>query len=393
MAVAEEAGDFDTLLAAVDSAGLTSTLTTGGPFTLFAPTDEAFAALPAGTLDALLADPEALTEVLFYHVVAGELTASDLESRSYVTTAQGQDIAVTTLMSINLNGVPVSQADIEANNGVIHVIDQVLLPPTADLVQTASDAGNFTTLVAAIAAAGLASALQGPGPFTVFAPTEAAFAALPAGTLDALLADPPTLMAMLQYHVVDGKLYSGDLRDAVSAQTLAGFPILFPFFGAQVNNSLVGPANVLATNGVLHVIDTVLLPPAKDIFETATEVGLSTLITAIEAADLVNALQAPGPFTVFAPMNAAFDELAPGTLDALLQDPEALSDILLYHVAEEQFFAGELIGVTTLHTLQGQSLLVDLSTGILINDASVSTADFITRNGVIHLIDKVLLPN
>jgi len=117
------------------------------------------------------------------------------------------------------------------------------------------------------------------------------------------------------------------------------------------------------------------------------------LATALQAADLVSALQGPGPFTVFAPTDSAFATLPAGTLDALLQDPQALADILLYHVVDGQFFAGDLIGVTAATTLQGQAVSVDLRSGVRIDDASVITADILTRNGVIHVIDRVLLPN
>jgi uncharacterized surface protein with fasciclin (FAS1) repeats len=390
--VAQGAGSFNTLLAAVEAAGLTSVLQGDGPYTVFAPTDAAFNALPAGVLDGLLADPNALADVLLYHVASGELLASDLEGDSYVTTAQGQDIAIT-LGSIKLNGVPVSQADIMASNGVIHVIDQVLLPPSGDLVQVAADAGTFTTLVAAVQAAGLESALQGDGPFTVFAPTDAAFAALPPGTVEGLLADPAALAEVLKYHVLDAKVYTGDLDGTVSAQTLAGYPVLFSSAGAQVNNSLVGPSNVLATNGVIHVIDTVLLPPTKDLVETAVDAGFSTLVTAVQAAGLVDALQGPGPLTVFAPTNEAFANLAPGVLESLLADPQALANVLLYHVASGQFFAGDLLGVPSITMLQGQSASINLTGGVFIDDASVTSTDIIATNGVIHVINQVLLPN
>jgi uncharacterized surface protein with fasciclin (FAS1) repeats len=388
---AQEAGSFNTLLAAVDAAGLTSTLTGGGPFTVFAPTDAAFDALPAGTLDALLADKQALTDVLLYHVVSGSFLAADLQDRAAVTTAQGQDIAIT-LGSVKLNGVTVGQADIKASNGVIHVIDQVLLPPSMDVVGIAADNADFSTLVTAVQAAGLVSALQGPGPFTVFAPTNAAFAALPSGTLDALLADPQALAEVLKYHVVSGKLYAGDLRDTYSAQTLAGFPILFPSLGAQVNNSLVGPANILATNGVIHVIDQVLLPPSMDIVETATAAGFTTLATAIEAAGLVSALKGPGPFTVFAPTEDAFGKLTEGALETLLANPDQLAQVLLYHVVDGRYFSADVARESSLTTLQGTPVTVSTSGEVLIENATVTSFDVITTNGVIHVIDTVLIP-
>jgi uncharacterized surface protein with fasciclin (FAS1) repeats len=389
---ASAAGQFSTLLTAVEAAGLTATLTTGGPFTVFAPTDAAFDALPAGTLDALLADTDALSQVLLYHVLNGEFTATQLEGLSSVETLQGQPLVVT-LGSVAVNGVTVQQGDIQADNGITHVIDQVLLPPELDIVETAVATAGFSTLAAAVEAAGLIAALQADGPFTVFAPTDEAFAALPAGTLDALLADPAALAEVLLYHVVDGRVFARDLDGVVSTETLAGFPVLFDLSdGAKVNSADITATDILTTNGVIHVIDEVLLPPTGDIVETAVAAGFSTLATALTAANLVDALKAEGPFTVFAPTEEAFAALPEGALDGLLADLDALTDVLLYHVVSGQIFSGNLADGATAETLQGQSVTVDLSDGVKIDNANVTVADIITKNGVIHVIDAVLLP-
>jgi uncharacterized surface protein with fasciclin (FAS1) repeats len=163
---------------------------------------------------------------------------------------------------------------------VIHVIDQVILPPDAaaseegaaesmaapagNIAEVAAAAGNFTTLLAAVEAAGLVDDLTGEGPFTVFAPTDEAFAALPAGTIDTLLADPEgALRDILLYHVVSGKVMSGDLSDGMTADTLQGAPVTFVVAdgAVKVNDANVVAADVEASNGVIHVIDAVILPP------------------------------------------------------------------------------------------------------------------------------------
>ncbi|MEO8223837.1 MAG: fasciclin domain-containing protein [Gammaproteobacteria bacterium] len=142
--------------------------------------------------------------------------------------------------------------------------------PTAragDIVETAAAAGSFNTLVAAVKAAGLVEALKGPGPLTVFAPTDAAFAKLPAGTLDDLLkpANKEKLKGILLYHVVSGKVMSADLKGTVTPATLEGakLTIVASASGVTVNGAKVTTADVAASNGVIHVIDTVVLPPAK----------------------------------------------------------------------------------------------------------------------------------
>lgn len=128
---AREAGSFTTLLAAVDAAGLGDTLAGGGPFTVFAPSDEAFAKLPAGTVESLLADPAKLTDVLTYHVVPGRVTAADAAALSCAPTVQGAELTITTDGGVHVGDASVVSADIEATNGVIHVIDRVLLPAAA----------------------------------------------------------------------------------------------------------------------------------------------------------------------------------------------------------------------------------------------------------------------
>jgi len=213
------AGSFTTLAAALDAAGLVDTLKGPGPFTVFAPTDDALAKLPAGTVESLLANPDELRSVLTYHVLPGRATVADVITLQGATTVQGEDIAISSEGGVRINDASVIQTDILASNGVIHVPDSVILPPlmtaqpspapaTGDIVDTAVAAGSFSTLATALGAAGLVDTLKGPGPFTVFAHTDEAFAKLPAGTLDGLLADPEALRAVLTYHVVDCALAS-----------------------------------------------------------------------------------------------------------------------------------------------------------------------------------------
>jgi transforming growth factor-beta-induced protein len=251
---AVEAGNFETLVAAVQAAGLVDALKGEGPFTVFAPTDDAFAALPEGTIDALLADPEGdLTQILLYHVVPGKVMAADVSDGLEAETLQGSKAA----FSIDGDAVKIADAnivatDIETSNGVIHVIDAVILPPAGDdagmmekdIVDTAVEAGGFETLVAAVQAE--------------------AFAMLPEGTLETLLADPAgDLTQILLYHVIPGKVMAADVSDGLEAETLQGSKAVFSADGDAV---MIGDATIVATdietsNGVIHVIDAVILPP------------------------------------------------------------------------------------------------------------------------------------
>jgi transforming growth factor-beta-induced protein len=414
-------GSFNTLVAAVQAAGLVDTLTSDGPFTVFAPTDEAFAKLPAGTLDELLANPEQLKDILLYHVVPGKVMAADvltLDGKSADTALEGKQIAIAidgdkVILNESANVVA---TDVAASNGVIHVIDSVILPPAdeamaeMDIVDTAVANGSFTTLVAAVQAAGLVDTLKGEGPFTVFAPTDEAFAKLPAGTLDQLLANPDELKNILLYHVVPGKVMAADVvgLDGQSADTaLEGKQIAVKIDGDKVllnDSAAVVSTDVAASNGVIHVIDSVILPPAdemmadKDIIDTAVADGrFTTLAAAIEAAGLVETLKGEGPFTVFAPTDDAFAKLPAGTVEALLQDIPQLTNILLYHVVPGKVMAADVVG------LNGQSadtaldgaqiaITVDGDKVMLNENVMVIITDIATTNGVIHVIDAVLLP-
>ncbi|MBK8626287.1 MAG: fasciclin domain-containing protein [Saprospiraceae bacterium] len=258
--------NHNTLEAAVGAAGLVNTLNGAGPFTVFAPTDDAFAALPDGTVDALLADIPALTAILTYHVVGANALSTSLSDGQVITTLNGFDITVTIAANgVFINDAKVTVADIVADNGVVHVIDAVLLPPVAPntVVDIIVNSPDHNTLEAAVIAAGLAGTLSGEGPFTVFAPTDAAFAALPDGTVDALLADIPALTAILTYHVVGANALSTSLSDGQVITTLNGSDITVTINadGVFINDTKVTVADIVADNGVVHVIDAVLLPP------------------------------------------------------------------------------------------------------------------------------------
>jgi transforming growth factor-beta-induced protein len=386
---------FSTLVTAVQAAGLVETLQSEGPFTVFAPTNDAFAQLPEGALDELLANPAQLEQVLLYHVVPGKVMASDVVSLTSAETAPGIPVSITVDGDVvTVGGAQVTITDIEASNGVIHVIDSVILPP-GDIVATAVDAGSFTTLAAALEAAGLVEALQAEGPFTVFAPTDEAFANLPEGTLESLLADPEQLQQILLYHVAEGRLTAEDVTGMESIQTLQGksINVQADMGSVMLNEANVAAADVIASNGIIHVIDTVLIPP-MDMVETAQADGrFTTLLAAAEAAGLVETLKGEGPFTLFAPTDDAFARLPAGTIEALLEDPDQLSAILLYHVVSGKVMAADVVELESAETVQGQPVSIRIEGDqVFINDAQVIITDIETSNGVIHVIDSVLLP-
>lgn len=452
------------LMTADNSEGtdLVGTLSSEGPFTVFAPTNDAFAAL-LDQLDGFdsLSDfdtdeeRELLTTILTYHVVAGVAAKStDLSDQMTVSTVQGEDL------TINLEGgvfikdatevnAEVVIADVIASNGVVHVIDKVMLPQVIiDALNQEEMTNNNGTLVdivvateplsileAAVIKADLVATLSSDGPFTVFVPTDDAFVAL----LEILGDDYNSLddfdtaeeMALLKnillYHVIPAEVKSTDLSAGQVSTAFEGNSVeiissgeTFVIGDASDTNANITSVDIMASNGVAHTIDKVLLPQSaidfvvslqlKTIVETAVATDdLSLLVESLIQADagLVETLNGDGPFTVFAPTNAAFASL----LDTLGDDYNSLSDfdtdeekqllvsILTYHVvAGNAAFSTDLSDGQSIETFQGENIGIKIQDGTVhVEDAtdmnaSVVLADVEASNGVVHIINKVLLP-
>jgi uncharacterized surface protein with fasciclin (FAS1) repeats len=328
--VATESGSFPTLLAAVEAAGLVDALSdSSASLTVFAPTEAAFAALPEGTLDSLLADPDALANVLTYHVLGSSVDASAALGLAPTTveTLNGNDIAVTKRDDANLyvNLSKVVDYDIEASNGVIHVIDSVLLPPdltpsTMTIAEIAQADGNFDTLVAALTAANLVGTVNDPdASLTVFAPTDAAFEELGDAALNYLLNNPEILESTLLYHVVAGAELSS--IDAIAAAgtslTMANddeATISLGETGLMIEGANIVTTDIVASNGIIHVIDVVLEAPSATgaplAVTLASNGSFSTLSGLIEDAGLTDELMDPNAnVTIFAPTDEAFAQM------------------------------------------------------------------------------------
>ena len=281
------------------------------------------------------------------------------------------------------------------------------------IVDIALAGENFSILVAALQAADLVETLQGEGPFTVFAPTDEAFEAL----LEALeieaadLLAHPQLADVLLYHVVAGAVMSTDLEDGMEAETVGGESVTISLEdGVFVNEAEVVTADIEADNGVIHVIDSVLVPESfvleveeeeEEEVVTTTIVDIavgdenfSTLVAALQAADLVETLQGEGPFTVFAPTDEAFEALLEALeIEAadLLAHPQ-LADVLLYHVVSGAVMSGDLVDGSEVATVGGETIKVDLEDGVFVNESEVVAPDIEADNGVIHVINAVLVP-
>lgn len=399
--------DHNTLETAVIAADLAGTLSGPGPFTLFAPTDAAFAAIDPAVLTALLDDPSGdLTKILTHHAVSGVASSDNIFDGLVISSLLGQNLTFDASgNALTINGANISVANIAASNGIVHVIDAVLLPEIRPetVVDVVVNSPDHNTLETAVLAAGLQGALSGPGPFTLFAPTDAAFAALDPAVLNAALADPQGLLTqVLTYHAVNGVASAGRLFDGQKMSTLLGQNIEFSLTGgAMVNNANITVTDIRTKNGIVHVIDAVLLPEAPEPTPAASIVDIvvnspdhNTLETAVLAAGLEVALSGPGPFTLFAPTDAAFAALDPAVLNAALADPQGLlTEVLTYHAVRGVATSDMLFDGQRMQTLQGTNVQFGINAnGAFINNAQITVTDIKAENGVVHVIDMVLLP-
>ena len=368
-----------------------------------------------------------LDSVLTYHVHAGAVYASQLTNGQKVSTLDGSQVLTVAINGavVKINEATVVRANLNCSNGVVHAINGVLVPsdfalPPKDILTLAVGTPDLSTLVAAVTAANITGALAMPyGPYTLFAPTNEAFAKIPKATLDYLLAHPDELRPILFYHLTDHRTYADEIHNFQREQTLdRGQEIVFIVNATGVfvdDVSKVVTPNIDATNGVIHLVDTVLLPrgleeraadwaaaggvdleidePAlPNIVQLAqANANLSTLVTALTKAGLVTTLEGAGPFTVFAPTNEAFNRLPPGVLNHLLNNTAELKDVLLYHVVAGAVHSGDLTNHEQIPSLLARhNLTVDIvgpNHNVIIIDfeARVTDPNNDASNGVVHI--------
>ncbi|PKR81378.1 hypothetical protein CW751_04800 [Brumimicrobium salinarum] len=396
--------DHTTLEAAIDAAGLTTTLSDPtAEFTVFAPNDAAFTALLSElgiTATDLLASSD-LPDILQYHVLTGTTNAADISNGDIVTPLNNVNtlkLTVTSTSDVYVNQAQVNGADIPASNGVVHSLNAALLS-NETVADVAIDNG-FNTLVAAVVQAELLPSLTDPfAELTVFAPSDAAFtdALTNLGISAADLLASPDLQDILLYHVLNTEVASsgisnGDLITPLNANNTLKATVKSNG-DVFVNHAQVTMADVTAENGTVHGIDKVVLEN-ETVVDAAIDNGFNILTQAVVAAELLPALTNPfEEYTVFAPTDAAFNNYIAdaGITAADLLADNMLANILLYHTLNMEVLSVDLTnGMVT--TMEGNDVIIDLSNGVMVNDANVVTADVTTENGVVHAIDKVLVP-
>jgi transforming growth factor-beta-induced protein len=424
--VAVADGRFTILVTALQTTGLDATLAdTSKSFTVFAPTDDAFNLLGTETIDALLADTDTLSSILTYHVLGNAVDASSAIglAGSKVLTANDKSIALSLDDNdLLINVSTVIDPDVMADNGIIHVIDAVLMPPKditlsdKNIVETAiaDPDGRFTTLVTALQATELDAVLADETKvYTVFAPTNDAFSLIGQENIDNLLANTDILADILLQHVLPIP------ADSITAYIFNGKPVLTASgaevivkINAETDMLTFGGANIIikdiyTSNGIIHVIDAVIVGdvalPESPMTITDVAAGnedFSILVSALQATGLDSVLaDMEGNYTVFAPTNTAFDKLPEGTLDALLQDTDALSNILLYHV----YASGTVLADSAIAIAQSDASVIEMTnmsqlalsfndSTLFANGSRIVMADQMASNGVIHVIDNIILP-
>jgi transforming growth factor-beta-induced protein len=394
--------NFTTLTTAVVTAELLPALS--NPFaelTVFAPSNEAFEDLAEALdtdLNGILA-LDNLADVLSYHVLGSEVDAASVTNGAIVdpiNTTNSIKMTKTSTGSVYANQAMVTLADVGADNGIVHVLDAVILP-NETVVDVAIDNG-FTTLTTAVVTAELLPALTNPfAELTVFAPSNEAFTAL----ADALDTDIDGILALdnladvLTYHVLGSEVDAASVTNGAVVDALSTTNTIKMTKTSEgkvfANHAEVTLADVGADNGIVHVLDAVILP-SETVVDVAIDNGFTTLTTAVVTAELLPALTNPfEEYTVFAPTNDAFVDLAEA-LEVEVSDIlelENLSDILLYHVVDGTI-TSDMLENGSVATLQGRNIIVDITDGVVINESNVDLPDVAADNGVVHVIDAVL---
>ncbi|MCU0927120.1 MAG: fasciclin domain-containing protein, partial [Hydrogenophaga sp.] len=401
----------------VQASGMAEQLRSDPSLTVLAPSNEALMDMDVEL--GALKKPEnqaELREFVASHIVPQRMMVEDMKVGQQATLS-GKMLEVAPDASgsgarFTANGVALASPGQLASNGVFYVVRLPLWRPSALLYLKLLP--DFSILNQAVKAAGLESALNGSRPFTLLAPTNAAFASLLTElglTAQQLLANRTLLTEVLTYHVVPSQVQAAQIRDGGTAVTVQGQALTFDVerrdgpdiraIDAQGRTAGVIRPNLFARNGVLHVVDRVVLPQSRNLVQIAQSLpDFSILVNAVVAAGLVDTLSGPGPFTVFAPTNAAFAALLAElnvTADQLLANTDLLTRVLTYHVLPGRVLAADITEGATPTTVQGGSFTLSLRGGPSITDARGRQANIVATNvqaanGVIHVIDRVILP-
>nr|XP_046245592.1 periostin, osteoblast specific factor b isoform X2 [Scatophagus argus] len=391
--VIEVDDDLTTLSDIAQNSGLLEKLGQSGHYTLFAPTNEAFERLGSDVLERLQSDKEVLKALINFHLLNSVQCSEAIMAGSSYETLEGNNIEIgCDGESITVNGIKmVRKKDIVTTNGVIHLIDQVLMPDSAKQVMelVGSSQSTFGDMVSEL---GLAAAMRPEAEYTLLAPLNVAFSD------EVMSMDQRLLRIILEHHILKNKIVLGQLYNGQRLETIGGKLLRVFIYRTAVciENSCLIRGSKEGSNGALHLMKTLLKPAEKNMFEILKENGgFKIFLSLMEAAGLTDLLKQEGDFTLFAPSDKAFSVLNENDLTLLKGDINALRTILLYHINNGIFIGGGLeTGVTNLlKTLQGSNLkLMFANNTMQVNTVQVPKSDIMATNGVIHFVNNVLYP-
>ncbi|KAM6474913.1 periostin isoform 2-T2 [Liasis olivaceus] len=389
----ESEDDLSSLRAAAFTSDVMETLGKPGHFTLFAPTNEAFEKLPRGILERIMGDKVASEALIKFHILNTLQCSEAIMSGAVFETLEGNTIEIgCDGESLTINGVKmVNRKDIVTSNGVVHLIDQVLIPDSAKQVTELAgpQQATFKDLVAQL---GLAASLRPEEEYTLLAPLNGAFSD------DTLNMDQRILKLILQNHILKVKVGLNDLYNGQFLETLGGKKLrVFVYRTAVcIENSCMIRGSKEGRNGFIHIFRQIIKPAERTLHEVLrSDKRFSIFLSLVEAAGLEEVLSQPGDWTFFVPTNDAFKGLTEQEKETLIKDQNALRNILLYHLTRGILIASGIEpGVTNiLKTIQGGKLYLKMvNDTLLVNELKSTESDLMATNGVIHVIDKLLYP-
>nr|XP_032634434.1 periostin isoform X1 [Chelonoidis abingdonii] len=389
----EAEDDVSSLRAAAITSGVLDTLGKPGHYTLFAPTNEAFEKLPRGVLERIMGDKVASEALMKFHILNTLQCSEAIMGGAVYETLEGSTIEVgCDGESLTVNGVEMTnRKDIVTSNGVIHLIDHVLIPNSAkQVIELAGD--QQTTFTDLLAQLGLTSSLRPEGQYTLLAPLNGAFSD------DTLRMDLRLLKLIMQNHILKVKIGLNELYNGQKVETLGGKRLrIFVYRTAVcIENSCMVRGSKEGRNGVIHIFRQIIKPAEKSLREVLkNDKRFSIFLNLVKDADLDDVLSQPGEWTLFVPTNEAFKGLTDEEKEILRSDKNALRTILLYHLTKGIYIgSGFEPGVTNiLKTIQGSKLfLKTVNDTLLVNEVKSKESDLMATNGVIHVIDKLLYP-
>lgn len=382
----------------IQLSGLDQILSGEGPFTFLAPSNGAFMKLPELTRANLINDVVRLQRVLKYHIIKEKFSSNMIVQRPSFVTLLGQPLSVDAKGGIKVDGSSILVRDIEAMNGVIHIIDTVIFPhEEPDIVQVMRNTGILDTAVFSLEETGVIDILKGEGLYTVFMPSDVAFARLPPETMENLFREPARLRELLLFHIVEGSYTVEELIERGSIRSLLGETICLDLTPPRVGpeKTVIVLSNIEASNGMINIIDHVMLQEdsrsqLSTIEETLKAIGLDVMAELMKRSGICGEFDQDMRLTVFAPTNGAFLELKEGD-KAFLDSADESREVLEYHILPNEYLFTELKIANTLFSLIGKPLHFEMKEELLVNSIPIVERDILCSNGVIHTIGSLLV--